>query len=176
MTKSPAKVAITNTCIIGTFRDTYALSCDFEGHRYHVWINQNTDAPDKPTLFQNPPLGTEYHEPGYYSTIRLGLDGDLGRKLLPAMLAMRDEQNLVQKWLDLLANKSEQEQRDLAIRQARKRITESAPQLAAALIEARKRLLVVCPADAEPMQQIDAALRDAGVIPHPSTEKGQNNG
>jgi hypothetical protein len=75
------------------------------------------------------------------------------------------EGNLVQKMREKVAHTMIVQARAAAEEAAEERIKEAGPVLLAALLAARARLLVVYPADAEEIQQIDAALTTAGIDP-----------
>jgi hypothetical protein len=78
----------------------YTLNCDFEGARYHVWL----DLEHKPVhpffLFKNPPLGTPYEGPGYFATRLLSLDAVFGKKMVATMMAFARKNNLFSKALE----------------------------------------------------------------------------
>lgn len=136
---------------------TYWLGCVYDGARYHVWINKATHQPDETTLYKNPPLGVEKGDPGHYWTRKLDLNGATGRMLLPAMLAARDAQGLVQKWRDELAVKAAEELRVAEEARKAERIEAAAPDLYAAL-EQIKRLGTEATQDPAEAGRIRAAL------------------
>ena len=72
----------------------FAVSCEYDGARFHVWLNKDTLLPKKGGIgcgigknglyknsIQN--YGTE----GYFSTRYLELDKGIGAKIVPVMLA-----------------------------------------------------------------------------------------
>jgi hypothetical protein len=131
--KRTKAVAISNVAVESPHdHPNYALRCEFEGNVYQVWIDVKTGEPD-PVMYKGPPTNLSRSDPGFFHPRKLDLNGALGRKLYPAMVAARDEQNLVQQWRDRLAaaEASEQAARDEEL--ARQRVKEAAPALLKAL-------------------------------------------
>lgn len=53
----------------------HTLACEYNGDRYHVWIDANSgELTSPPVLYKNPPPGMRSTDPGYYHTrhLRIG--------------------------------------------------------------------------------------------------------
>lgn len=73
---------------VGNIRsgDSFSVSCEFDGARYHFWMDLQTQEPGD-ILYKNPPLGLARSDPGYFDTRTLTMSGAIGRTIVPAMLA-----------------------------------------------------------------------------------------
>lgn len=118
-----------------------ALSCEFAGARYHVWVHPQTLAPaalgwdksTRDTLYKNPPEGTKTTDPGYYPARRLDIRAKFGAEMLACMrrIARRDR----------LREKAEDEAREAKARAESEerrrawdaRVSKAGPELLAAL-------------------------------------------
>lgn len=78
---------IGNIELSGSEHGKIAVSCEYGGARFHLWINRETLQPVDNVLYKNPPSGTEYQGPGYFKTRQLDQTKGLGKTLVPVMLA-----------------------------------------------------------------------------------------
>jgi hypothetical protein len=125
-TKTP-----TNIHLSGNEHGHVALCCEYQGARYHVWVDRHEYRPVDSVLFKNPPLRVEYRGEGYFNTRMLDMNGAIGRKIVPLMqaaiptIAPAFEKHIAY----------EVEQRAIAAEQLKQaaRIKEAAPVLLAAL-------------------------------------------
>lgn len=141
-----AKKEVTNIVLGLNEHGNAHLSCEYDGARYHVWLDAKTMQPTKSfgadkgvTLFKNPPLGPnnkhlKLGDPGHFRTRHLDIDGAIGRIVVPAMLAKVPE--LLPAAQKALADKLAAEDRDLAAGRRAHQIRENAPELYALLCEA----------------------------------------
>jgi hypothetical protein len=65
-----------------SYSQSYCLSWDAKGARYHVWLNRETRGLQDNTLFKNPPLGVEHRGPGYFPTRRLDASKQSGTEMI----------------------------------------------------------------------------------------------
>lgn len=61
-----------------------ALSCHYDGARFHIWLNRETLKPCDSKLYKNSIAG--YKEEGYFSTRYLEQNEGVGAKIVPVML------------------------------------------------------------------------------------------
>lgn len=81
-TKTP-----TNFHIQGSEHGHVALCCDYDGARFHIWVDRHGYKPVDSKLFKNPPLGTPHRGEGDFNTRLLDMNGAIGRKIVPLMRA-----------------------------------------------------------------------------------------
>lgn len=118
---------------------TFSLSCEYDGARYHVWLDRKTQEV-KPPLYKNPPLSLKRDDPGHFDTRKLDLDGATGRKILPAMLAAMHERDLVRLWSEQLAKEEEQRVREAEMGRYEAAVQGAAPELLSALQAYRREI------------------------------------
>lgn len=63
----------------------YWLSCDYDGARYHVWLDRKTRQV-APTLYKNPPRDLESRDDGYFKTRKLRVDSVTGTWMVASMM------------------------------------------------------------------------------------------
>lgn len=82
MPKTVSKVEFTPE----RYRDSWQLSCEYDGARYHVWIDKNTLQwePDA-VLHKNPPLEAAYQTAGWFPTIHCNLHSKRSQIILDGM-------------------------------------------------------------------------------------------
>jgi hypothetical protein len=115
-----------------------ALGCEFDGARYHVWLDVETrelchdlcGAP--PVLYKNPPLNVEKGMPGHYWTRKLRADSAPSKAIIDAMFAAWDRENLKAKADQARADAIAAADRERQQRAAANSIDEAAPRLFAA--------------------------------------------
>jgi hypothetical protein len=79
----------------------FALGCEYKGARYHIWCDSNfnidkmTGGGDNGTLFKNPPAGTAYKGPGYFSTRHLNADSLPSARLITEMIHWAKKTNML---------------------------------------------------------------------------------
>jgi hypothetical protein len=119
--------------------DIAALSCEFGGARYHVWIDVNTRAIDgtitdrsKATLYKNPPLGVKHGSPEDFRTRQLNASSAHSTAIIDAMFAAMDRDGLKAKADQARADEIAAKEREHQERVAAAMIDEAAPQLFAA--------------------------------------------
>jgi len=121
---------------LGCNNSRAALSCDFDGARYHVWFTVNGSTFDaEDVLYKNCPLDMTPRDPGYYHARKLRTNSTFGALMLAAMLtvAHRDElyaKALADKESEL---KAQERERDELARVHR--VKEAGPELLASLRE-----------------------------------------
>lgn len=113
------KLNITNVSV-GLHHDRYALSCDYDGAHYHVWIRLLDGllmgySKDDLVLYKNPPVGTSMYDQGYFRTRRLDTQTKANAALIAEMVRIRDEQNLLQVAIDEEAAKQAEDERKQAV-------------------------------------------------------------
>lgn len=79
------------------FDNVYWLGCDFDGARYHVWLEPSTLEPVEPVLYKNPPIELKPSDAGYYSTRRLSTRSALGRWITQSMIETMKSNGLLEK-------------------------------------------------------------------------------
>lgn len=80
----------------------FAVSCVYDGDRYHFWVNRETyepeqNAPNSGTgfvLFKNPPVTVNVGQPGYYRTRRLSSESAFSQTLITEMMKEARGRNL----------------------------------------------------------------------------------
>jgi len=96
----------------------HALSCLFEGHRYHVWLNDKTFKPVDTVLYKNPRSGVLPTDPGFFRTRRLSTESTFGRWLVHTMR----EEMMAKGLIEAGREQSRQAQAELEIARAREKI------------------------------------------------------
>lgn len=86
------------------------ISCECDGHRYHVWLN-SVNMPVDSVMYKNPPLGAKPHTEGYFYTRRLSIDSAFGGALLKQMMDKAVADDLFSKALVDEQNRTEEENR-----------------------------------------------------------------
>ncbi len=90
-----ARAAPTNIRIEASNERFYA-ECEFDGARFHVWLNGDgepdresiySDRPGEVTLYKNPPRGTPSNGPGDFRTRKLEAGRGQGKIVFDAMMA-----------------------------------------------------------------------------------------
>lgn len=113
------KKEVTNIHLSPSGSTQVAIGCDYDGARYHVWldrekllagiidpvvgssfgIGRRASDNGQATLYKNPPIDVKRGTPEDYKTRYLALDGAIGRKLWPAMRMAVKRDELVAKML-----------------------------------------------------------------------------
>lgn len=104
---------------------SFPVSCNYDGARYHLWINAETLQPSDEVLYKNPPLGVAPDQ--RYAPRTLRQAAGVGKILVPAMLANLPE--LVASALQALQAKREEQQAQLREAERTHRIKEAGPKL-----------------------------------------------
>jgi hypothetical protein len=146
---------IQNVKILGRGGDRIALGCEYQGQRYHVWldhISRDLGA----TLYKKPPLDQK----DGYRTQRLHVDSKFSRRLIAMMLAVMDDENLLEKFYAQERDHERGEIATLAQRLREARMHEAAP----AMLQLLKSFAMFDGkyAGGEPMDAVDLKFnRDA---------------
>lgn len=80
---------IENPYCIAHSGGTISAGFDFNGFRYHVWLNDDASVQGG-ILYCNPPLGTERHGPGSFNTRKLDAKAKANAPLVAQLLAAID--------------------------------------------------------------------------------------
>lgn len=143
------EMEITNVKVECWEYSDYALSCEYQGARYHVWLDRKTRElrgekkpgsifRDAPTLFKNPAVGTNH--PVDFRTRKLRPNSRFGFKIILAMRQRADAEDLFSKAEASLREESEAESQRECERQRLILIQATAPDLLEALKECRSTL------------------------------------
>lgn len=133
MTKK-TKPVVTSVHIVGTDIGRFGVACEFDGARYHVWLDPQTCEPAKSNImYKNPAPGLKRGEPDYFDARKLALDGPSAQKVYPAMRAAIADGTLIQKWRDAMSDGDAVLQRAADAEMAEHRIKRAGPKLLAAL-------------------------------------------
>jgi hypothetical protein len=134
--------------------NTFCLSCEYKGDRYHVWLDIDTLEYKSP-FYKNPPLGSNA-----YRTRELDPDGATGRYILGHI--MPHARDLYEAERERLEDEAEKERQERLLRQEQeareKRLQEAAPDLLS-LLEAAVARVKLANADGNPI--LSAWLIDA---------------
>lgn len=84
------------------FATQFALSCEYNGARYHVWVDKSSRTHTDDILYKNPPLGIEHAQPGYFQTRRLRTSSQFAVKLIAAMFEAAIREELFTKAVDTM--------------------------------------------------------------------------
>lgn len=114
----------------------YSVGFNYDGARYHLWF---TNGKDEEILYKNPPLGMDVHHPDHYQPRKLALSAAFGLSVLawlepqlPALKAQaKAEFDEKQTYEQAAANK----------RASDARIANAAPDMLAALLDVRDKLV-----------------------------------
>lgn len=74
-----------------------SLGCNYDGARYHVWLDTKNAMAPMPTLYKNPPAGTRPGSPHYYRTRHLSIDSKFGKLLVGVMVSRMKSGDLLLK-------------------------------------------------------------------------------
>ena len=74
----------------------YALACVCNGAAYHVWLDRNTRALEKPVLYKNS-LAKSRTDVGYFNTRKLSTESAFGAELVRRMLEIATRDRLFEK-------------------------------------------------------------------------------
>jgi hypothetical protein len=110
----------------------YALSCEFDGARYHIWYDGETRV-KLPILYKNPPLGIDRKSPEHFSTRHLSIDSAFGSKLVAEMLAYATAHSLFDKADEQIQEDARQELKRAKENKRKKLIEQAALELYEAL-------------------------------------------
>ena len=153
--------AVSNVSIAGhELNGRVALTCDFEGALYHVWLlpeNRDVGA----LLYKNPRAGVHINGPGYFKTRFLSITSTRSKKIIEAMLAVCDASDLIAGWRERERVRVADE---IAVREkviAAVRMEEAAPQLLAALTNLVARVEHLPGAPPHELQKARLAIADA---------------
>lgn len=106
----------------------FALMCEFEGARYHIWLDRKSRELSN-TLYKNPPLSIAKGEPGYYSARKLTPDSQFGAALIVAMLRIANEEKMFERAEEKVIEEREQEITKNRAAIALEKIREAGPKL-----------------------------------------------
>lgn len=73
---------------------TVGLGCEFEGARYHIWLNHTTLNPGD-VVYKNP-LTEDRKDPAHFRTRRLRTSSQWSRRLIASMLEIYKDKNLLE--------------------------------------------------------------------------------
>jgi hypothetical protein len=96
------RAMVTNVSLGGNEHSSFwALACEYDGARYHVWIDVRTGelaeytTAEKPTLYKNCALAIKYGQPGHFKTRKLDPTTKENSAIVVAMFAEMIEHGLV---------------------------------------------------------------------------------
>jgi hypothetical protein len=126
--------APTNVRLSSKLGGKLSLVCEYDGARYHVWVDPATLAHDG-DLYKNPPLGTPTHSPDYFRTRTLDAKAKANARLIDAMLAIAKQEDALGKFHTRWAQTKQEQDAAQARRNSEQRVRDSAPELLEALQE-----------------------------------------
>lgn len=118
-----------------TYDNRYALCCEYEGARYHVWVTDPASGQlEGPSLYKNPPdTARTGRDPGYFKTRRLSAASKLGRWMVGEMFAVAVRESLFSKADDEVEAEKQRQAREAAEGRRRHRVQAAAEEMLAAL-------------------------------------------
>lgn len=74
-----------------------AIGWDFNGARFHIWVQTEPLELREPVLFKNPPLSMGFHKPGYFETRKLDVTKRNNNAMIMEAFRLVKEQGLIEK-------------------------------------------------------------------------------
>lgn len=140
----------TNIHLTSIGRGGISLGCDYDGARYHVWVDENleptvvsTTRSKLPVLFKNPPRQVNgrdmgRYDPGYFDTRQLKIDSAFSQALVAHMQKVARAQKLLEQARTLEQQREQEAAAVIAQMRQRKRIMGEAVRMHTVLTELMK--------------------------------------
>lgn len=123
---------VRNVEINGRSGPRVALGCEYQGQRYHVWIDPSTGCVGH-TLYKNPPLSARPGDPAHYRTRKLSVDSQFSQRLIAIMRDVMVIEGLVEKFCEQERQEAARLEAATAAAKLEERKRQAAPRLHQAL-------------------------------------------